>query len=69
MDPSATLERIREAYGTSEHDEIAVDCEDLLNWIRRSDQDSYTITEPQLSALLIMAIGYADSQLITQAPD
>lgn len=58
MDPNATLERLREAYGENDRDEIDSAAEDLLGWLRH---DGYvpTLTEPQLSALLIMARGYA----------
>ena len=69
MDPTACLERLLEAYGTDDRDEIAAAADDLLRWIggggflpgsRKYDtEERAELTEPQLSALLIMARGYA----------
>ena len=57
MDPSATLERLREAYGQDDWDEITAASEDMLEWIRKGG-GLPDMTVRQLSALLIMALGY-----------
>lgn len=58
MDPNACLERIRAAYCVNDWDELADACDDLRNLIRKGGFIP-TIGEPCLSALLIMAYGYA----------
>jgi len=68
MDPAATLERLREAYGTNDRDEIIGASTDLLDWISRGGFLP-TVSEPQLSALLIMARGYARNSDIIEHSD
>ena len=68
MDPTATLERIRQAYGMNEHDEIEAASLDLLTWLHNGGFGP-VVTESQLSTLLIMARGYAHAQLVEQAPE
>ena len=67
MDPCATLERIRNGYRTNDHEEIADACADLLGWLHARGFTPMP-TEPQLSALLIMATGYARRGQIEHAP-
>ena len=57
MDPTACLERLREAYGTDDRDEIESAADDLLRWIRAGGFLP-TVSEPMLSALLLMARSY-----------
>lgn len=66
MDPNAALERLREAYGTNDWEEIKAASTDMLEWINYGGFIP-DITEPQLSALLIMARGYGKSESIEQA--
>ena len=57
MDPNATLERLLEAYDTCDWDGIKSATTDLLDWIKGGGLLP-SPTEPQLSALLIMARVY-----------
>ena len=66
MDPTACLERLREAYGTDDRDEIESAADDLLRWIRREGRLPIP-NEPQLSALLLMARGYSRGTRIEQS--
>ena len=54
MDPNACLERLRVAYVEANHPELQEAAIDLLSWIRKGGFLP-TVTEPQLSALLIIA--------------
>ncbi len=67
MDPSACLERIREAYGCNDYAEIQAGCVDLLAWLRKAGAVPIT-TESQLSALLIMSIAYGKREQVEHAP-
>lgn len=66
MDPNACLERLREAYGTDDKDEIRLASSDLLDWISGGGLLP-TATESQLSALLLMARGYGRGECIEHA--
>ena len=59
MDPNACLERLRIAYCENDFDEIEAAANDLLSWINKGGFLPQT-SEPQLSAMLIMSIEYAD---------
>jgi len=61
MDPQVCLEQIRVAYGCNDWDELADACDDLRNWIRKGGFIP-SIDEPTLSALVIMAYGYANNR-------
>lgn len=52
------LERLREAYATDNSDEIRYIANEILDLVRQGSASHYTITEPQLSAMLIMSRGY-----------
>lgn len=62
MDPSATLERLRQAYGQDDFTDLEASADDLLDWIRKGGFTSHTVSEPVLSALLLMSKGYAHSR-------
>ncbi len=66
MDPNACLERLREAYGIDDKDEIRMASSDLLDWISGGGFLP-TVDEPQLSALLLMARGYGRGTCIEHA--
>lgn len=68
IDPSACLERIRKAYGTNDFAEVRYATEDLLAWIRGGGFLP-AVSEPQLSALLIMALSYGETAITRQAPE
>lgn len=66
MDPNTTLDRLRKAYGTNDWHEQMAAADDLLTWIREGGFPS-VVTEPQLSALLIIAHNYARFNIAKQA--
>ncbi len=55
------IELLRQAYGSDDRLAMEECCEAVLANIRQSDFQDATITEPQLSALILMAFGYAKS--------
>lgn len=68
MDPNACLERLRGAYGSSDYDEVQNASSDLLNWVHKGGFLP-TVTEPQLSTLLIMAVSYGKRMEVEHTPD
>lgn len=58
--PETDLEAIRLAYLGNHYNELGRQCALMLRGIRAShlDGETFTLTEPQLSALLLMADGY-----------
>lgn len=68
MNPCETLESLRHAYATDDWDGIGSDASDLLHWIKEGEvgDPMPNLTEPQLSALLIMARGYSRNKVVEQ---
>lgn len=59
---SEGLQDVRVAYGVGDHRGLESAAAGLLRRIKDDDAVSYVIGEPQLSALLIMAIGYGSTR-------
>lgn len=68
MDPNACLERLRIAYCEGDVHEITFAADDLLEWIK-NDGFIPKVSEPQLSALLIMSKEYAGQLIDDSCPD
>lgn len=67
MDPQACIQRIRDAYGSDDWEELAAACDDLREWLAGSGFAPQTLTEPQLSAFTIMARQYAENRVTRYA--
>lgn len=66
LDPHTCLECIQDGYIHNDHNRIGAACDDLLLAINNGCAIP-ALLEPQLSALLIMARGYAKAELIEQS--
>lgn len=68
MDPQATLERIRRGYLESDYAQIVTGATLLLEYLRTGESPP-TPSEPELSALLIMALSYGEQRKARHAPN